>query len=94
MSFKVTICKVVNWELNELLIILKSKFVLLSTVTYPLVKINSRQTEKHNDEINDKIKKVLNLLAHNPSMTQPKVAEQLGYIRNIIQRFISIILYK
>lgn len=37
------------------------------------------QNGETNGEINDEIKKVLDLLAHNPVITQPKIALQLGY---------------
>ncbi len=71
--------------------------LLISTVTYPLTKVNSRQSEKTkdeikyeiNDEINDEIKDVLNLLAHNPSLTQPKIAIQFGFSESKINRIIA-----
>lgn len=66
--------------------------LLISTVTYPLAKSNSRQNSQisgENDEINDEIKKVLNLLAKSPSISQPKIAEQLGFSESKVNRIIA-----
>ncbi len=74
--------------------------LLISTVTYPLAKANSRRTEQPkgesdeiNDEIsgeiNDEIKMVLDLLSNNPVLTQPKIALQLRYSERKVNRIIA-----
>ena len=69
--------------------------LLISTVTYPLSKNNSRQIDNvgdenngENDENNDE-KKLLEQIKLNPKITQPQLSEILGFSLRKVNRMIS-----
>lgn len=69
--------------------------LLISTVTYPLAKVNSRQTEPaggenngENGENNDE-KNLIEQIKSNPSITQPQLSEVLGFSLRKVNRLIS-----
>ncbi len=63
--------------------------LLISTLTYPLAKSNTRQANISSGEINGEIKKVLYLITQNPNITQRNVAEKLGYSERKVNRIVS-----
>jgi len=66
--------------------------LLISTVTYPLAKIKSRQAEntggENNGENNDE-KKLIEQIKLNPNITQPQLSEILGFSLRKVNRIIS-----
>jgi len=66
--------------------------LLISTVTYPLAKTNSRHAEnkygENNDENNDE-NKLIEQIKRNPKITQPQLSEILGFSLRKVNRIIS-----
>lgn len=66
--------------------------LLISTVTYPLNKVNSRQSEhldgENNGENNDE-NRLIEQIKLNPKITQPQLSEILGFSVRKVNRLIS-----
>ena len=87
--------KILGWEKLTGKSVTFDSDLLISTVTYPLITKDSRNADENNGENNGENgenndeNKVLDIIRKNPSVTQPFIAIQTGFLTRKVNRLIS-----